>query len=238
VTGERVESRVLLEVWRRGAEALFPARCLGCQRRGVALCDAYRHELPYLPAGVCTRCALPRIGTGTCRGCARLSPVVSAIRAAFTYEGAARAAILALKFRAGRHLTPLMGELLRTELRRLPLQVDVVVPVPLAPRRLKMRGYNQALLLAEQIVPATRGAQVVNALARGERRAQSTLDSEARLRNLNGAFVCARPADVAGRRVLLVDDVVTTGATASACADTLAEAGAGRITVLAFARDL
>jgi ComF family protein len=128
--------------------------------------------------------------------------------------------------------------LLRAELHRLPLQVDVVVPVPLAPRRLKTRGYNQALLLAEQVVSAAGGALVANALERGERPAQSTLDAEARLRNLDGAFLCARPADVAARRVLLVDDVVTTGATASACADTLAEAGAGRITVLAFARDL
>ena len=229
---------MLPEAWRRLTEALFPARCLGCLRRGIALCDTCRAELPYLPPGVCRRCALRRVGTGTCRGCARLSPVVSGIRAAFTYEGAARAAILALKFRAGRYLTPLMGELLRVELGRQPLQVDVVVPVPLAPRRLKTRGYNQALLLAEQVVTAAGGARVANALERSERPAQSTLDSEARLRNLEGAFRCAQPGQIVGRRVLLVDDVVTTGATASACADTLAEAGARRITVLAFARDL
>jgi ComF family protein len=173
-----------------------------------------------------------------CRGCRRLSPALSGVRAAFAYDGAARAAVLTLKFKSGRYLAPLMGEFLRAELRRRPLQADIVVPVPLATSRLRVRGFNQALLLADEIAGAVRGIVVANALMRDERVAQQTLPAADRLVNLAGAFSCEAATLVLGRRVLLVDDVVTTGATFSACADALAEAGARRISAIAFARDL
>jgi ComF family protein len=130
-----------------------------------------------------------------------------------------------------------MGEFLREEIVREPIQADVVVPVPLAPLRLRGRGFNQARLLADQ-VSHTVGAEVVDALVRAERRPQRTLAAVERLSNLTGAITCASPDAVVGRRVLLVDDVVTTGATISACADTLAAAGARRVSALAFARNL
>jgi ComF family protein len=219
-------------------ELLFPARCIGCQRRGVALCVACRRELPYLPQGVCHRCGSQRGARGVCRGCRRLSPVVSALRAAFAYEGAARTAVLTLKFKSGRYLAPLMGELLRDELARHPLQADLIIPVPLAAGRLRRRGFNQATLLAEEVSASVGGTVLEGALQRQERPAQQSLRALERLVNLEGAFTCLRPMEVQGNRVLLIDDVVTTGATVSACADTLAQAGARRICVLAFARDL
>lgn len=220
------------------AEAVFPPKCIGCQRRGTALCAGCKRELPYLPGGVCRRCASLRGARGVCRGCRRLSPALSGVRAAFAYDGAARAAVLTLKFKSGRYLAPLMGEFLREELRRRPLQADVVVPVPLAVSRLRQRGFNQAQLLAGEVAAAVRGTVVADALMREERVAQQTLPAADRLVNLEGAFSCAAANAVHGRRVLLVDDVVTTGATFSACADALAEAGATRVTAIAFARDL
>jgi ComF family protein len=164
--------------------------------------------------------------------------VLTSVRAPFSYDGAARMAVLTLKFRSGRYLAPVMGEFLREALARRPLQADLVVPVPLAPSRLRQRGFNQATLLAHEVEAAVRGVMVADALTRQDRPAQSTLTASRRLVNASGAFTCGRPADVEGQRVLLVDDVVTTGATISACADTLAEAGARRVSALAFARDL
>jgi len=160
------------------------------------------------------------------------------VRATFAYQGAARTAVLTLKFKSGRYLAPLMGELLREHLESRPLQADLVVPVPLAAGRLRRRGFNQALLLADEVAQAVRGSVMPDALRRVERPAQQTLPASGRLINLQGAFTCPWPADIHNRRVLLVDDVVTTGATLSACADALADAGARRISALAFARDL
>jgi ComF family protein len=160
------------------------------------------------------------------------------VRAPFAYEGAARTAVLTLKFRSGRYLAPLMGELLREQLASRPLQADIVVPVPLAPKRLRQRGFNQALLLAEEVAQTVRGSVLPDGLSRIERPAQQTLPAASRLSNLQGAFSCPRAADIDNRRILIVDDVVTTGATLSACADALADAGARRISALAFARDL
>jgi ComF family protein len=163
---------------------------------------------------------------------------LSSVRAPFAYEGAARTAVLTLKFRSGRYLAPLMGELLCDALDRRPLQADIVVPVPLAPGRLRQRGFNQAALLAEYVAAGVGGVLAADALERRARPAQQTLGAAARLANLTGTITCARPDEIAAKHVLIVDDVVTTGATVSACAETLAEAGARRITVLAFARDL
>src|SRR4030081_1605368 len=157
------------------AEAVFPSKCIGCQKRGTALCEGCRRELPYLPSGVCRRCASLKGPRGWCRGCRRLSPALSTLRAPFAYEGAARNAVLKLKFTSGRYLVPVMGEFLRRELELRPLHADVVVPVPLAPRRMKQRGYNQALLLARQVATAAPYQAVVEALERTERPAQQGL---------------------------------------------------------------
>ena len=233
-----VESIVLADRWRAVAEAIWPARCIGCERRGTPLCDACRRQLPYLSDGACHRCGARLRARGVCRGCRRLWSALSSVRAPFSYEGAARTAVLTLKFRSGRYLAPLMGEFLREAVRVRPVQADVIVPIPLARARLRQRGFNQAQLLAEQVAGAVGGVVVADALERQERLPQQTLTAKERLRNLSGAFSCPRPGAVLARRVLLVDDVVTTGATLSACADTLAEAGAARLTALAFARNL
>jgi ComF family protein len=191
-----------------------------------------------MPERVCRRCATALSTRGTCRGCRYLSPALTWVRAPFAYEGAARRAVLILKFRNGRYLVPTLGELLREALSTQPIEADLIVPVPLASRRLRARGYNQAHLLAEQVQPLLAVALASDLLKRVERPPQQTLTAADRLTNLNGVFWCARPEAVRGKRILIVDDVVTTGATVSACADTLADAGATRVCALAFARDL
>src|SRR5438094_6435121 len=108
----------------------FPAQCIVCERRGQTLCHGCRSRLPYLPPGVCSRCASERSGGGACRGCRRLSPHLSWVRAPLVYDGAARRAVLALKFRSGRNLVPTMARLMEEALDRRPVAADLVVPGP------------------------------------------------------------------------------------------------------------
>jgi ComF family protein len=225
-------------MWTWLLEQVFPSRCIVCARRGTPLCTRCRDRLPYMPSGVCRRCATVVGSRGACRGCRYLSPAVDWIWAAFAYEGPARRAVLTLKFRGGRYLVETMGDLLRDGLRIRPVETDLLVPVPLAPRRLRARGFNQAELLARELAPVVGGALAVDLLRRVDRPPQQTLAATERLTNLQGTFACPRLDAVRHRTVLLVDDVITTGATVSACADTLAEAGAERVCAVAFARDL
>lgn len=216
---------------------LFPARCLGCSRRGTVLCLECAGSVPYLPAGACLRCATPPPRGRTCYACRRLSPALVNVRAVCIYEGVARTAVHTLKFRSGRYVAPVLGRLLRENLARQPLRADLVVPVPMPSRRLRERGYNQARLLAEQVVEQVGGTLAPGLLEKDDRPPQRTLAAAERLANLRGAIRCTDPARVAGRRVLLTDDVMTTGATLSMCAEALADAGAERVSGLVFARD-
>ena len=226
--------RAVAAVW----ETLFPARCLGCGRRGEIVCTACRPLVPRLPAGACPRCALPgRSRTGPCPGCRHLPGSLAAIRAACVYEGIARSAVQTLKFRSGRYLVPFMGDLLREAATRRPLAADLVVPVPLSRQRWRERGFNQAELLASEVISSVGGTLAPRLLEREDRPAQRTLAAAERRRNVVGAFRCPDPSAVAGRRLLLVDDVATTGATLGACAEALSEAGAARVAALVFARD-
>jgi ComF family protein len=194
--------------------------------------------VPYLPRSACPRCAVPRLARGGCRSCDKLSPALASVRAVCAYDGVARNAVHTLKFRSGRYVAPVMGDLLRQHLRRRPLRAEVVVPVPMARRRLRERGYNQAALLAEQVIDVIGGTLAVDVLEKTDRPPQQTLSAAERQTNLRDAIRCTQPDQVAGRRLLLVDDVMTTGATLSVCADVLHEAGAARVFGLVFARDI
>lgn len=135
---------------------------------------------------------------------------------------------------AGRLAAALLEE---PAVRLLVATSDVLVPVPLHPRRLRERGYNQSALLAREIGRRTGTAACPDALVRRlDTAPQAGLSAAARRRNVREAFAVRRAASVAGRTVVLVDDVLTTGATALACARRLEEAGAGEIRLLTVAR--
>jgi ComF family protein len=151
------------------------------------------------------------------------------------YEGPLREMIHLLKYRRMRALAGPLGEFLRNALARDEV-FDAIVPVPLHWRRQWDRGFNQSELLAQSLAEVT-GLRVINALRRVKSTAaQAGLSNSGRRRNVAQAFRCRRPQAVAGKRILLIDDVMTTGSTAAACALALKRAGAKRVALLTVAR--
>jgi len=155
-----------------------------------------------------------------------------------SYEGTLRALIQRLKYDGFRPLAKPLGRFLAEAARRLERQsFDVLVPVPLHPRRERGRGFNQAFLLAAQVsrlrkIPLAAG----DCVRVRDTPPQTGLRAAERRKNVAGAFHVPKPQRVRGRRVLLVDDVLTTGATAHACALALRDAGAAGVWVATLAR--
>lgn len=161
---------------------------------------------------------------------------INGIRSVALFDGVLREAIHRLKYRGLRSLAVPLGQMLVDYWRAHPLPVDVVVPVPLHPRRERERGYNQAVLLAREFSKSTGLSLMEEGLARvRETPPQIGLNAAERKVNVRGAFRCQRQ-ELRGKKVLLLDDVCTTGATLEACSMALWEAGARSVWGLTLAR--
>jgi ComF family protein len=164
---------------------------------------------------------------------------IDGIRSPFIFDGVIRRAIHELKYRNLRGLAPLMAGLLYDYLVENPLPADILVPVPLHRKRQRDRGYNQSALLAKELGRRSGLPVTVNGLVRHRYavpQARSAGLSE-RHKNVAGAFTCPDER-FQGKRVLLVDDVSTSGATLNACAGALKTAGAAQVWGLVMAREL
>jgi ComF family protein len=222
---------------------VFPVPCPTCGAllarplRGP-LCDRCWQTLPRHRAPLCG-CGFPLSpGQAACGRCRRgLQPL--AIGASLgPYEGSLRTLVHELKYRGRRRVAArLAEELLAFSPARAVLSADaVIVPVPLHPRRQRERGFNQSELVALALGKRA-GLEVAAALVRRkDTPPQAGLTAAARRRNVAGAFAVRRRARIAGRVVVLLDDVMTTGATAQSCARMLREAGAAEVRLLAVAR--
>lgn len=170
-----------------------------------------------------------------CRRCDALS--FAAARACGVYESALRASVLALKLEP--HVAPRLARLLFETQQRSPLnRTTRIVPVPLHPERERERGFNQAASLGHALARLTRLPLDVGSLVRTTHteRHRAGMDARARRESVENAFEVRRPRLITGERVLLIDDVYTTGATVSACASALTSAGAQDVFVLTVAR--
>lgn len=220
---------------------LFPGQCLLCAARlptGTDLCEPCRQALPALgPA--CPRCAIPLAGGvgQACGACQRKPPPFDAVTAAFRYASPLDQLVQGLKYRRQLSLARVLGELLAARLRQhSPALPEMIVPVPLHKSRLRQRGYNQSLELARVVarvlaIPLAAHEAVVR---QHPTVTQTRLSPTARARNVRNAFQAR--ADFTGRRVAVIDDVLTSGHTASALARCLKHAGAADVQVWVVAR--
>lgn len=230
-------------LWDGLLSTLFPPRCPVCRafldEWEGALCRVCLDTLLLIERPFCERCGLPfDSGEPPICECRRTPPPFCRARAWALYGGALEEAILQLKFRGQSWLArPLASGMLASLPPGIdPGELDLVVPVPLHPRRLRERGYNQSVLLGRVLARGLGLPLSLSALRRVRpTQPQIGLSAAERRVNLDGAFV-ASPHRLGGRRVLLVDDVITTGSTLAGCAQALLEAGSGPVVGLALAR--
>lgn len=228
-------------------DVVLPPQCLSCGALTGgegALCAQCWGGLTFLSAPYCAACGYPfefgaAGGRALCGPCSRRRPVFDRARAVFAYDDASRPLIIGFKHADRTHAAPAFGQWLARAGAELTADADVIVPVPLHRWRLARRRYNQAALLALDLARRCDRPAAVDALVRVRATpSQGGLGRMGRARNVRGAFAVpdGRLPLVAGKRVLLVDDVLTTGATVESAARALLGAGAGAVDVLALAR--
>ena len=229
-------------------DLFLPRGCLGCRERippeesqGL-VCARCRSLLRPPPSPRCQRCDLP-LGTGqppgeACLECAGWPPILSSTRAAVVLEPPADALVHSMKYEGWRILGQVLGGYMA---KNPPGQTGTgpVIPVPTTRRRQRRRGYNQALVLADYVAREW-NRPILDALERPSGRTQVRLSPSERRTNVQDTFQVKESVGsrIRGRRVILVDDVLTTGATAISAAEALGKAGAKEVHLLTFARAL
>lgn len=246
MNGSEELSRLALGAATAVLDALLPPRCAACGEpadRPRSLCLACWSALRFVTRPLCAVCGDPfetaPPGEPVCGDCLAAPPPWGRARSALRYDDASRPLVLGFKHGDRLHLAALLAGWMQAAGADLLAGAEVIVPVPLHRWRLLARRYNQAAVLAQALGRGT-GVPVADAALLRVRRtpSQGRLSRDQRARNVQGAFRVAerqRPV-IEGRRVLLVDDVLTTGATAAACTRALLRAGAGGVDLLTLAR--
>lgn len=219
-------------------DTLFPPRCVGCRARAHWLCPLCLDRVQYLMLPLCGVCQQP-VSPAAAHGCRVSAAPLVTISAIGLYKGPLRDAVHALKYKGRHGVAATLAGLLAPRLSPLPAEGDLLVPVPLHPTRERERGYNQAAIVAAELARLLPCELDARALRRTRATAQQVgMSREQRAANVRGAFE-ARPGVVRDRRVWLLDDVYTTGATLKAGAHALRQAGARQVrgVVIAVASD-
>lgn len=227
--------------------ALFPPQCLCCGAETTsdfALCGACWRETAFVTGLVCDACGVPLPGgdpgdVAYCDSCLIAPKPWSKGRAAVIYSGSARRLVLGLKYGDRLDLAPALALWMADAARALPLAHALVAPVPLYWRRFLRRRYNQAALLSKNVAVKARADHCPDLLQRlRPTKVQDGMTREERHDNQRDAFAVTprHRAKITGRSVLLVDDVMTSGATLSACTEACFAAGAQDVNVLVLAR--
>ena len=230
---------------------VFPTDCAVCKRpatdrRLPFFCRGCWGRVQPIDSPVCPRCgrpfdsllALAASPGHLCGPCRKKPPTFDLALSPYRYEGVLEKAIHLFKYRRRDRLATPLADLMLVWMDRLP-PVSLVMPVPLHPSRLRSREFNQALLLADRLADRLGLPLSFEQLVRVRpTRPQTELDRKERARNVRRAFAVREPAGLTGQHVLLVDDVLTTGATVNECARVLRRAGVESVTVLTLARRL
>ncbi len=225
-------------------DLLMPGRCYMCGQiieGKSALCPECYGKITFLSDQCCPICGKPYIFPSEkdliCQNCLREKPKLKRLRAVFSYDAYSRELILPFKHTDRTDMAPFFSQLMIQIGQELIEHCDIIIPVPLHRRRLLKRKYNQATLLASKIASTCQKKMLPHTLLRTVNTKPQGHDNRLqRKNNVKNAFLVKKKNDVEGKKVLLIDDVYTTGATLNACAEALYAAGAKRVEGLTLAR--
>jgi ComF family protein len=240
----------LNEALRDIADVIFPPQCLGCteilqQQSLQAFCETCKEKIRFITGSLCPICGMAFMDSPApdhlCGNCLESKPSFCLARAVASYETLILDAIHQFKY--GRNIST--GAVLASFMAEFNFpdfdftDYSLIIPVPLHIRRLRERGFNQALILAKSIGKKYRIPVNFSLLKRRKfTLTQTGLDKKEREKNMKGAFTVIDNAKIEGKNIILIDDVYTTGATINQCTKTLIQAGAGKVAVLTLARVL
>jgi competence protein ComFC len=217
---------------------LFPPNCGGCENPGTRWCSDCQIKVQTIIGPMCEACGLPQEYPGLCERCRQKPPAYKLLRSWAVFENPLQKALHRLKYRRDIGMGEAISNQMSVFIRQLNLPVDTVIPIPLGKKRLKERGYNQVAMVAVPLSVQLGLEYRPSALVRArETRSQVGLSAGERQENVRNAFF-ADKKKVSGRRILLVDDVSTTGATLSSAAEALYTSGAKEVYATTVARAL
>lgn len=214
---------------------IYPPSCVSCGSPGALICEECLSKLPAVGEHFCSHCGKPLKKNHTCRLCGKSDFRFQSARAPYLYDGPVSAMIKKLKFAGMLSLVPILTQYLTDCWQNLGWEADLIVPIPLSRSRQAQRGFNQSELIARQFgksigIPCEPGAL----MKQRETKQQVGLDANERRQNLTGAFA-AEPIFIRNKRILLIDDVMTTGSTFAECSAVLLDAGAKSVNCLSVA---
>lgn len=219
-----------------GLDLIFPPSCGGCGKLGARWCNDCQQKLASVPLPVCEICGKPQNRTGICKECLFIRPAFYALRSCAVYNEPIRPALIKLKYHREIGLGEALAWNVALYLDELGWQADSILPIPLSKQRFAERGYNQVDLIAHPLARLMGWQYVPGALFRTRHTgSQVGLGAGERRKNVLGAFH-AESRIVAGKTLLLIDDIATTGATLDSASRALQDAGASKIYALTFAK--
>jgi len=214
----------------------YPVNCINCGKVGFRICQDCQSQIKLITNPICTICGTPTKTSGVCSLCRRKKPNYRLLRSWAVFEGPVQKAIHRIKYKNDLTLGKELASLMINYVKDLCLPIDSVIPVPLGEKRRKERGYNQAGLIAYPLALEFGWNFLPDGLIRcRETESQVGLNAMERHENVRNAFT-ANPKKVAGKKILLIDDVATTGATISSCTEALKAGGALDVFAITLAR--
>lgn len=210
---------------------LAPHECLGCGVQGALICSNCALKLPRITER-CYRCRRLNPNNLTCSKCRKQSRLTQ-VKVATVYSNSAKEIVWKLKFSGAQAAAKSMASIMLQQIESS--QNTIIVPVPTATSRVRQRGYDQAVLLAKEVAKQA-GLKYVSCLSRTTQAHQVGAGRSQRIKQLANAFRVTKSDQIAGAHILLIDDVITTGATLESAALILKKAGAKRVDALVFAQ--